>query len=352
MIKSKRLLLAAGMIVILVVTALAGCTQQAPSQTTQITLKTHFHGPESNALAVRYRWWCEQVTKKSGGKVQFQHYYNETLAKSKDQWTALGAGLFDFGNCHPFYNPSDFPLLNITETPWGITWDSTALARAYEELVKLPAVQEEIKKMNVRFIYAINPGGSRWIGTAKKPINTVDDLKGLKLRESGGYATLLSKLGANPAAIPVPDVYDAISKGTLDGFSGPISAFTSNKFAEVCKYYNTVSVGPGEGLWMVNLDSWNKLPKDIQQIMTDVTKDFVAYCGPTGVQFVKDSFEQIKQAKVTIVEFPASEQAKIDKVAESIVGDYAKELNSKGLPGTLVWDTWRNAVLKYTKEVK
>jgi len=250
--------------VVLSLIPLSVCAKQATEEI--IVLRTHAHVPGSNGLAIRYRWWCERVTEKSKGKVQFEHYYAQSLAKSKDQWKALGAGLFDLGNCHPFYIPSNVPMLMITEQPGAITYDSTVVGKAYADLVALPAVQKELKNMNVHFFYAVNPGGSRWLGTVDKPVKSVADLKGLKIRESGGFAKLYGKLGASPVSMPVPDVYDALAKGTLDGFSGPISAFTAYGFSEVCKYYNRISVGPGEGIWLMNLDRWNEMPPEIQKI--------------------------------------------------------------------------------------
>lgn len=171
-----------------------------------------------NVVCVRALWWEDQVTQKSGGRIKFQNYYAELLVKSQDQLSGLKSGLFDIGVLNPLYWPSIMPLVNITEQPWTITEDATALNKAYLDLVAAAPVQAELKASNLHFFYGVNPGGSRWIGTAKKPINALGDLKGLRLRETGGYATLLSKAGANPVAISVPEVYDALSKGTLDGF--------------------------------------------------------------------------------------------------------------------------------------
>jgi len=237
----------------------------------------------------------------------------------------------------------------ITEQPGAITYDSTVVGKAYADLVAQPAVQKELKNMNVHFFYAVNPGGSRWLGTVDKPVKSVADLKGLKIRESGGFAKLYGKLGASPVSMPVPDVYDALAKGTLDGFSGPISAFTAYGFSEVCKYYNRISVGPGEGIWLMNLDRWNEMPPEIQKIMEETTKEFLEYSGPAGEQFAKDALKMIKDAGVTIVDFPASEQEKVYKAAAGIGEAYAKRLDKKGLPGTKGWETWANGLKKYSK---
>ena len=108
---------------------------------------------------------------------------------------------------------------------------------------------------------------------SEKAVNTIEDMKGLKIRGvSKGSFDSLEALGAVPYDFPTPEVYDAICKGAIDGVASGIQSITARKWSDCTKYavlpFNISS-------WQVfmNMDVYNGLPKDIQKTIMEVAKD-------------------------------------------------------------------------------
>ena len=118
------------------------------------------------------------------------------------------------------------------------------------------------------------PGGNtnaQMGGWFRKPINSVDDLKGLKMRIGGFGGKVISKLGAVPTSIPGGDIYPSLEKGTIDAseWVGPYDDLKLG-FYKVAKYYYYPGWWEGGAMlhFFINLDKWNALPKTYQSILT------------------------------------------------------------------------------------
>lgn len=106
------------------------------------------------------------------------------------------------------------------------------------------------------------------IWSCRKPVKTLEDLKGFKFRSFGKVATVFEKLGAAPVFLPHPEVYTSISQGVIDGSTGGSALFQFNKYYELCKYFYRPATLEVDGLaFMFNKDAWDSLPPDIQQIL-------------------------------------------------------------------------------------
>jgi TRAP-type mannitol/chloroaromatic compound transport system substrate-binding protein len=130
-------------------------------------------------------------------------------------------------------------------------------------------LDEFYKKFNVTMLLAGNTG-CQMGGWFRKPINTVDDLKGLKMRIGGFPGRVIAKLGGVPTSLGAPDIYPALEKGTIDAAEW-VGPYDDEKlgFYKVAPYY--YYPGWWEGGTMinafVNLDKWNALPKHYQKTL-------------------------------------------------------------------------------------
>ena len=153
-----------------------------------------------------------------------------------------------------------------------------ALIHAGMQLEKeFPEVLAENTKANLKRLTWQGAGVSNLM-MKNKPIHAIADLKGLQIRTAGKFLQppLMKAIGAVPVGIPMPELYDAMQKGMIAGATGTTGLFLGQKLNEVCKYQIVIGMGgdPGMGI-MMNLNKWNKLPKDIQQIFMELyEKDF------------------------------------------------------------------------------
>jgi TRAP-type C4-dicarboxylate transport system substrate-binding protein len=105
----------------------------------------------------------------------------------------------------------------------------------------------------------------QWLIT-KKPIRTVEDMKGYKIRVAATETLeLLKAAGANPVFMPMSEVYPALQRGVIDGGITSLEGVVSKKWYEVLKYVYDWPVGNGSYIWFANKKSWATLPSDLQK---------------------------------------------------------------------------------------
>jgi TRAP-type C4-dicarboxylate transport system substrate-binding protein len=286
----KKLFLMSMMIVLAALLVFVGCAEPTPEPAPApspspspapapepIKLNCAFgSGPQAfNARCSA--WYLEEVGRRSGGAVEITPHWGGVLASSMEMVKAVGSGAVDMGaNAWIPYDPQVFPLQTITDGPLPFTKVPYALNYAGIELGKVvPEVEAETAKAGMKRLTYQN-GGICNIIMREKPIRKIEDFEGLQIRTAGKYLLppLVEAVGAVPLFLPMPEVYDGLQKGMMDGATGLANLFMGLKFYEVCKYQIEIGLGgdAAEGL-MINLDVWNSLPPDIQKVFMDVTED-------------------------------------------------------------------------------
>lgn len=205
-------------------------------QAQTITLKfAHFLAPTHNFHKGVAEHWCNAVEKDSGGKLKCQIYpalqLGGTPAMLPDQ---VKNGVADVAWTSPSFATGRFPRTEALELPFSLPPSSMGGTRAMWEYTQKFGM-EDYKDFKVLAIFS---GSNVVISTAKKPVLSVDDLKGLKLRSPSRYASLfLSGLGGTPVNMPVAQVTEGISKGVIDGAMAPWEVLPAVKIDEVTKYH-------------------------------------------------------------------------------------------------------------------
>lgn len=180
--------------------------------------------------------WVRQVEEATKGRVKIEVYPSQTLVKGPDIYKAVKTGVVDIGWCFHGYWPDMTPLadvITLPSLPLG-TGEKGAevLWRLYE---KSPAVQKEFADVKPLMLWTSGP---YFLLTAKKQVKTLEDLKGMKIRVAGGPPTdQIKALGAVPTLIPMPDNYQALEKGLIDGMGAPWEATHGFRLYEVANYY-------------------------------------------------------------------------------------------------------------------
>jgi len=336
-----------GVVVILAIALFAASSAKGELKST--TLKFASWMPERHETSVHARWWSEQVTKRTDGRIQFQFFYGGALGKGKDQLDNIKYGTFDLGPILPAYDPAKSPLWTIPYIPWAIL-DPWVRIMAQRELAELPVMKEELAKWDAMFLFPFGMGDVYYLWTVKKPIYSLGDIKGLKIRSLGEMAQSLAAIGASPVSMPMPDVYDALSKGIIEGGCFATAPIMGYKLYEVCKYKSTMTLGMGGPIWVMKKSVFNKLPDDIQKVIMEVSLEMAKHMAEREVEFLKEADNTFEKAGVTVIEFPEGDQTKYEEVGVMpVVEKWIKDKETKGLPGRKVWENLRNASLKHKK---
>jgi TRAP-type C4-dicarboxylate transport system substrate-binding protein len=132
---------------------------------------------------------------------------------------------------------------------------------------------KELDKVKVLFL----TGAAPMYLHSKKPVKTLQDLKGMKIRVPGGtIVSIVKGLGAVPLVMSVGETYDALRKGVADATMAATDTLQNYKYYEVCKYttFNPVSAVGSSGLVVMNKAKWDSLPPDIQSIIDKTSAEY------------------------------------------------------------------------------
>ncbi len=318
-----------------VVAGLTAATMPSRAQEFKLSLADQ-NSPTSWGSIHAMQPWIKKVEEATKGRVKIEIYPSQTLTKGADTWKAVRSGVADIGWCFHGYWPEMTPLADVITLP-SLPFStgekgSEVLWKLYE---KFPQMQKEFADVQPLMLWTSNP---YFLITSKKQIKTIEDLKGLKLRVTGGPPTdQIKALGAVPTLIPMPDTYQALDKGVIDGMATPWEAMHGFRLYEVVKYYTIAPLSAVYFSMCANKDKWASLPKDVREEIMSVS-------GLEGSKFWGKNFfdtaeqgviEQVKKGDFEMNRYvmPPEEVARLSKVAgEPIWQEWVKKLESKGHP--------------------
>jgi TRAP-type C4-dicarboxylate transport system substrate-binding protein len=175
--------------------------------------------------------------------------------------------------------------------------------------------------------------GTTQLHMVKKSVSTLENLKGMQIRTAPGAMTKTFKaLGAAPAAIPAPEVYNALERGMVDGCSFPFSATKIYKLHEVTRSHTIIDVGTSIAAVAMNLNQWNQMPPDIQKVFLDLSpwaeKTFLEdFMGSENA-----GISAIKNSRGEIINLPVEEKRRWIRAVEPFVDDEISKMEAKGIP--------------------
>lgn len=237
----------------------------------KISLRYVDHNPEKGEAAQRATLpFLQKLRAATNDELVLETFFGETLLKTKDTWDGLKSGIADIGWMVLAHWPGKVPMTDAFGLP-GLAYETPgeyggAMWKAYE---KYPEMQQEYIKSGIRplIFFSSEP---YMLTTTKKQINTLEDVKGLKLCSLAGPATTQMKaLGATPLAIPMPDNYISLQKGVMDGMASSSEAICIWRFYEVLNYTTKAPLPVSYFVMAVSEKQWKKLPAEMQaQLLT------------------------------------------------------------------------------------
>ena len=298
-----------------------------PAKIHKLTYSVFF--PPMHLQAKTAMAWAAEVEKRSGGRIQITVHPGGSLTKADQCWQGVINGVSDLGMSCFAYTPGRFPLLEALDLPLGwpdgltATRVATALAAKYD-----PA---EIRGAKLLYVHAHGPG----ILATKKPVRSLGDLKDMKIRGTGLSAGIAAALGATAVGMPQPETYDALQKGVVEGTFCPIETLKGWKQGEViASITDTKAIGYTTAMFVaMNQKSWDALPADLQQILTDVSAEFVEQHGRAWNQADADGLAFAQGLGREIIPLSAEEEARWKAAVAPIVETYLAQTAEKGLPG-------------------
>jgi len=343
----RRSLLQGAAAAVLGAPALSGLAQQS------VTLKFHtFMAPQSQVWLSMHKPWMEKVEKDSGGRIKFEAYPAMQLGGTPVQlYDQARDGVVDVVWTLPGNTAGRFPRVEVFELPF-IMNNAEATSKAYWEYIQTQA-PDEFKETHVIALQVHGPG---MFHSATKLIKSPADLKGMKVRGPTRQVTkLLAALGATPVGMPLPQIPDALSKGTIEGCVIPWEVVPSVKVHELTKFHTEFpATGPAlyttTFVMAMNKPKYESLSPDLKKVI-DANSGLAtsALLGKTQQGNDPAGRKAASDRGNTIHTLSPAEAQEFIKVSQAIDDEWVADINKRGFDGKKLLQTARDLIAKHAK---
>ncbi len=320
-------------VIILAFTLILGTPSTSSAAVIQLTYSNFF--PPSHIQSKLAAAWCKEVGKRTHGKVKITYYPGGTLTKGKNCYDGVVNGLSDIGMSVCGYTRGRFPVMQAVDLPLGYTSGpvATKICNAVYNKFKDPGFNDT----KVMYFMAHGPG---ILFTRKKPVRKLEDLKGLKIRSYGTNAEFVRALGATPVAMPMPEVYQALQRGVVDGALYPMEVNKGWRMADQVKYCTMdLSCAYTTAFFIVmNKKKWNSLSPDIQKTIEEINKEWIPKHGAAWNSSDAEGRKYFLKKGGKIITLSKAELARWKKRSEPVIAKYIAQMKKKGINGKEIVD--------------
>ncbi|MCX5802696.1 MAG: TRAP transporter substrate-binding protein [Proteobacteria bacterium] len=305
-----------------------------------IKLKFANYFPPTHMNSVMMGKFCDELNKKLAGKVELTQYTGSTLLSAPKIAAGVSTGIADIGLSNLAYTRGRFPVMEIMELPLGFpsAWIAGHVANDFYNKFKP-------KDFDAYHVLMLSTSPINVIQTLNKPVKTLEELKGLKLRGTGRLGDIVKALGATPIPIETPDLYDSLKRGVIEGALLPLETLKGFKTGEVQKYVTASwKVGSAYCFYvLMNKNKWDSLPADVKKVINEFSKEFTERWAVEWNNIDIEGREYFTKQGGQIIPISDAEAARWIKAAEPVIDDYKKDLISKGYKAKEI-DGWLSFV--------
>lgn len=325
----------------------------AAAQAQEVTLKfNHIWNPTAMASVRVIQPWCDKIAAESAGKMKCQVFPAMSMGGTPPQLVdQVRDGVADLVITLPGYTAGRFPVMEVFELPF-MTNSAEAGARAAWDFHHKYA-PKEFPGTKLLAIWIHDEG---YVHTRDKPIKTLADFKGLKMRAPTRQTNkLLTALGATPVGMPLPAIPDAVSKGTIDGFLLPWEVIPSVKLQEMVKYHSETdpsrpALYSSVFIFGMNQAKYDSLSPELKKVIDNNSGvNLTQQIGRVWDESQAPGRKSAVDRNNTFYMIPAAELDNWIKVSAQLNDDWVADMEKRGLPGKQMLKDARDLLAKYKK---
>ncbi|MDL2307220.1 TRAP transporter substrate-binding protein [Desulfovibrio sp. OttesenSCG-928-C06] len=272
--------------------------------------------------------WIKEIEKRTDGRVKIHYYTPNTLCPDSEVFDSIVSGAVDLGGHLIGRNPGKFPYTSAFDEPLIAPGSAAASPALFEFITENDWVAQEFSE--VKFL-------TIWSSVAfqvhtKKPVRTLEDLKGMKIAISGsGTLNLTKGLGANPVMLSYSEMYLALERGMAEGFIGPLAQMRTYRLNEPLKYTTVANLRVSPLYLVMNKKLWDSLPADIQQIFEETSGMALALKAGEALDLgTYDDGKWMQANGHTFIKLSDEEAARWQAAAKPAWEVWLKDMEAKG----------------------
>jgi len=272
--------------------------------------------------------FTDDISRITDGRVKVEYYPGEMLLTVDKMYDGVNEGIADIGFSNINYTFGRFPITEVLDLPHGYpnAWVGGHVLRDfYKEFA--PDEWGEIHLLTL----VSSPVNN--IITASTPVRNPDDMRGLILRGGGYIAKLVEALGGTARNVTMPQVYDNLAKGVIGGVLNPYETMQTFRFGEVSNYVTEIwPLGQVYTFYMVmNKKSWEQLPADIQEIISDyIENEYAERLSLMFNQIDIDGKQYAIDSGFEIIEIPEGELSYWKELSDKVIDEYIVKMVGSG----------------------
>lgn len=272
--------------------------------------------------------FVERVKEKTNGRVEIEVFYSNQLAGQSESLDALARGTIDLQIITPAAWADKIPEGNWASLPFA--WKSEEeLFHLIRETEFGPLYEEALGNYGVKPLHYYYAASAGYLSNS--PITKPEDMKGLVVNAVGTLkGNFYKEMGAGTASIPFSDYYEGLLRGTIDAVSFPYYAMESMKLSEVVKYVTTPGeVSPAISLIAISHKTWDKLPKDLQDLVMESALEIEKETIPASKAYTESGLNYAKETGLEIVEMTDEGYTEFVKIAKDTYWNGFAEMNDR-----------------------
>jgi TRAP-type C4-dicarboxylate transport system substrate-binding protein len=331
----------------LVAVAAVGASHPAAAQE-KITLRLAESLPAGHVIhELVAKPFMELVTKATNGQVAFQEFPAEQLGKAKDMAQLTAAGVADISYIVPSYSSDKFPLTAVAELP-GIFDTECQGSLAFYKVSHNGGILEtkEFAPNQLRPLVTIALPAYQVQLATSRDVKTAKDLEGLKIRTTGGAMDLMMRsIGGVPVRMAAPEIYESLTRGTLDGLIFSYQSSVSYDFGKILKS-GTEGLNFGTAIFTYSIGEmkFKSLPENVRKALVEAGEQVTREGCKRFEDGEKAATDKIKSQGMKVINFSADDKKVFDTAFKSVAQDWVKDVDKRGKPGTDVFKAFTEAL--------
>jgi len=321
----------------------------ARAQTYELKLATFTPEPASDSEVLRQ--YAAEWEKKSNGRLKVKIFYGASMGPMPRHYDLVRTGVADLAFFQHGMTPGRFPLTELMHLPYVLPPDLKGAEVGAMVMADLLAPYLAKEHEGVKVIWLANTRPA-FIYDASKPIRTVADLKGRRYRApTTTINVMLQNLGANPIGLPAPLMAESLQKGTIDGVITDPTGVVNFKLGGLLKYKSPMFLAVLTFGFVINENTYNQLPSDLQQIIYNPAGDRERAAHNARVAWGETpAFKaHLEKAAIQDIQLDPVADREMRKYADELVSQQLAKLEEAKLPGREVYAKIKELVAKYSK---
>ncbi|MBT5297283.1 MAG: TRAP transporter substrate-binding protein DctP [Rhodospirillaceae bacterium] len=286
---------------------------------------------ENTAGAKVDKWWASEIEKRTKGEVKIKIFWAGVLGKAKENLGLIQQGAIELAAMSPGYFPAELPFHAAPNSiPMAMSRVDQATALMERLLTEVPEFDMEAKRngMKALFMHHLNP----YQLVCKDHIKSLADMKGKKVRTWGkDMPRMVQAAGGVPVTLGLAQLYEGLSRGTVDCIPFSVDLMVNYKIYEVAKNIHDITLweGPTNAVW-IGRKIWDAMSPANQKIVQQVSFEAAKRDRDAVVAAGKEAIGTLKGKGVNFRKFPAADKVAWKAANPDFFGDFIKGQDAKG----------------------